>query len=138
MDFGWHDAKSARNQIVRGFTIDMARMTSEQLRALPVIMDRAKIEATSEADIQRHMVEDGEDQCTFPSDFVEEIPAAQIRQSIGMSQSEFAKALDITVSTLRNWEQGRVTPDPAARSLLRIVARDPARALGILKDRRRA
>ncbi len=43
-----------------------------------------------------------------------------------------ARALRIPVSTLRNWEQGRVLPDPAARSLLAIVARNPKVALKAL------
>jgi hypothetical protein len=33
---------------------------------------------------------------------------------------------------LRNWEQGRVLPDPAARSLLTIVARNPRAAFRAL------
>jgi putative transcriptional regulator len=49
----------------------------------------------------------------------------RVRKHIGMTQSEFAKALRIPLSTLRNWEQGRVLPDPAARSLLTIVAKNP-------------
>jgi putative transcriptional regulator len=49
-----------------------------------------------------------------------------------MTQSEFAKALRIPLSTLRNWEQGRVLPDPAARSLLTIVAKNPKIALKAL------
>jgi hypothetical protein len=36
--------------------------------------------------------------------------------------THFARALRIPLATLRNWEQGRVRPDPAARSLLTIVA----------------
>jgi putative transcriptional regulator len=49
-----------------------------------------------------------------------------------MTQSEFAKALRIPLSTLRNWEQGRVLPDPAARSLIAIVAKSPKVALKAL------
>ena len=55
-----------------------------------------------------------------------------LRTRLGMTQTEFARALRIPVSTLRNWEQGRVLPDPAARSLLAIVARNPKAALKAL------
>jgi putative transcriptional regulator len=51
---------------------------------------------------------------------------------LGMTQHEFAKALRIPLSTLRNWEQGRVLPDPAARSLLTIVANNPKAAFKAL------
>ncbi len=43
-------------------------------------------------------------------------------------------ALGVPVATLRNWEQGRTQPDPAAVALLRIVEREPEaafRALGV-------
>jgi putative transcriptional regulator len=49
-----------------------------------------------------------------------------------MTQAQFARALRIPLSTLRNWEQGRVLPDPAARSLLAIVAKEPKAALRAL------
>lgn len=49
----------------------------------------------------------------------EDLQPTRIRSQSGMSQTEFAAALTIPVATLRNWEQGRVPPDPAARALLR-------------------
>jgi putative transcriptional regulator len=52
-----------------------------------------------------------------------------LRKRLGMTQDRFARALRIPVSTLRNWEQGRVRPAPAARSLLAIVAKNPKAAL---------
>ena len=56
-----------------------------------------------------------------------------------MTQDQFARALRIPVSTLRNWEQGRVLPDPAARSLWAIVAKNPKAALkSLATERRRA
>jgi putative transcriptional regulator len=49
-----------------------------------------------------------------------------------MTQAGFARALRIPLATLRNWEQGRVLPDPAARSLLTLVARNPKAAFKAL------
>jgi putative transcriptional regulator len=49
-----------------------------------------------------------------------------------MTQEDFAKALRIPLATLRNWEQGRVGLDPAVRSLLTIVARNPEAAFAAL------
>ena len=60
------------------------------------------------------------------------IPPQLLRKQLGMTQDEFARALRIPLSTLRNWEQGRVLPDPAARSLLTIVAKNPKAALKAL------
>lgn len=49
----------------------------------------------------------------------------QIRDSYELSQSEFAALLGISVATLRNWEQGRRTPEGPAKVLLRVAARHP-------------
>jgi len=110
----------------------MARMTLDQIKASKPRVDRAKIAATSEEDIARHMREDGEDPGAAPGTFVEDLPPAQIREHMGMTQVEFAEVLRIPVATLRNWEQGRVRIDPAARALFRILNRDPKHALKAL------
>jgi putative transcriptional regulator len=44
----------------------------------------------------------------------------------------------IPLATLRNWEQARVEPDPAARALLRILDREPQAALRALAGGRAA
>jgi putative transcriptional regulator len=111
-------------------------MTLEQIMAARPKVDRDRVEATTEEEIARHMVEDGEDPEAALGEFVEDLPPARIRERLGMSQTEFADALTIPVATLRNWEQGRVRPDPAARALLRIVARAPETALSVLRSGR--
>ena len=50
---------------------------------------------------------------------------AALRRFICLTQEQFAKALGISVHTLRNWEQDRVTPDGPGLALLRIAARHP-------------
>ena len=50
---------------------------------------------------------------------------AALRLFVGLSQTLFAKALGISVHTLRNWEQGRRRPEGPALALLRIAARHP-------------
>ena len=111
----------------------MARVTLQELRRSKPVYDRAKVEATTEADIRRHGLEDGECGDIGAGDRAEFVtPPALIRKKLGMTQEAFAAALRIPVATLRNWEQGRVAPDPAARALLRIVAHDPEAAFAAL------
>jgi putative transcriptional regulator len=55
-----------------------------------------------------------------------------IRRRLSLTREQFAAALRIPVETFRNWEQGRKPPDPAARSLLMIVARNPEAVLAAL------
>ena len=50
---------------------------------------------------------------------------AQLRRFVGLTQAEFARAMGISVHTLRNWEQGRRHPEGPAIALLRIAARHP-------------
>lgn len=49
----------------------------------------------------------------------------RLRANYQLSQSEFAALLGISVKTLRNWEQGRWTPEGPARVLLQVAARHP-------------
>ena len=48
-----------------------------------------------------------------------------LRRFVRMTQVTFADALGISVHTLRNWEQGRRSPEGPALALLRIAARHP-------------
>jgi len=50
---------------------------------------------------------------------------ATIRESTGLSQPRFAQLLGVSVRTLQEWEQGRRAPSGAARTLLRIAAKNP-------------
>ena len=56
---------------------------------------------------------------------IEPNEVAQARQSIGLSQAEFAKALHISRRTLQEWEQGRRSPSGAAQALIRIATKHP-------------
>lgn len=109
----------------------VVRKSLKAIKASKPKMDRAKIVRTSERDIRRHMVEDGETPDTLPQ--AEDIFTPQvIRKRLNMTQQQFADALRIPVATLRNWEQGRNSIDPAARSLLVLVARNPKATLSTL------
>lgn len=55
-----------------------------------------------------------------------------VRKSRGLSQTAFALAYRFSPARLRDWEQGRRRPDPAALAYLEIIRREPeavARAL---------
>src|SRR5438094_7411905 len=49
----------------------------------------------------------------------------RLRATYRLSQSEFAALLGISVKTLRNWEQGRRSPEGPARILLQVASRHP-------------
>jgi putative transcriptional regulator len=54
------------------------------------------------------------------------VPAiARVRTQSGLSQSQFAALMGVSVRTLQEWEQGRRAPSGAARTLLNIAIRHP-------------
>jgi len=61
-----------------------------------------------------------------------------VRAKLGASQSEFALMIGVSVATLRNWEQGRRTPDGPALALLRIAAKNPEAVMDALHGARGA
>jgi putative transcriptional regulator len=110
----------------------LTRMTRDEIRARPTRRDGAKIDATTEADISRHMIEDGEDP-DAPLRTQDVISPWFIRRRLGMTQQAFAATLGVPLGTLRNWEQNRVVMEPAAVALMRILAHEPKAALRALR-----
>jgi DNA-binding transcriptional regulator YiaG len=45
----------------------------------------------------------------------------RVRAKAGLSQSEFAAAIGVSVRTLQDWEQGRRKPNASAISLLKLA-----------------
>lgn len=59
-------------------------------------------------------------------------PVVEARRKTGLSQSEFAALLGVSIRTLQGWEQGRKQPSGAARTLLAIAASNPRALLAIV------
>ncbi|MDP1930797.1 MAG: helix-turn-helix domain-containing protein [Gammaproteobacteria bacterium] len=59
-----------------------------------------------------------------------------IRSNVGMTQTEFASAFGISVSTLRHWERGDRSPAGPALVLLNVMEKEPGAVLRALSSAR--
>jgi putative transcriptional regulator len=117
----------------------IVRMTLEEVKARAAARGpkeqaafKRRMRATTEAEISRHMVEDGEDPAAVPR-FDRVVAPKEVRKKLGMTQTEFSALLRIPTATLRNWEQNRFVMEPAAQTLLNLIDREPEAALRALR-----
>jgi putative transcriptional regulator len=58
-------------------------------------------------------------------------PAKAAREKTRLSQTQFSVLLGVSMRTLQGWEQGRIQPSGAARTLLAIALRNPKALLDV-------
>ena len=91
-------------------------------------VDAKRVDATNEADIAAHKAEDDAAAKRDAARYVR-----RVRRRLGFSQSEFAERIDVSLDTLRNWEQGKRCPTGAAKALLKVLDKAPEAALMALR-----
>lgn len=57
-----------------------------------------------------------------------------LRNRLGMSQDDFARAYGIPLANIRQYEIGRHMPPPAVRAYLKVIAAEPERAAKAIAD----
>jgi putative transcriptional regulator len=90
-------------------------------------IDARRVDTTSQADIARHKAADNADAMLDAAKF-----ARRVRRRLGFSQAEFAQRIDVSLDTIRNWEQGKRCPTGAAKALLKVLDKAPEAALAAL------
>ena len=83
-----------------------------------------QVDATTEAQITVQMAQDEALAMQDAAKF-----ARRVRRRLGFSQAEFATRIDVSLETIRNWEQGKRSPTGAAKALLKVLDRAPEAAL---------
>jgi putative transcriptional regulator len=103
------------------------RMLDKGRRKLAGQIDMARVDATTEAEINQHAAEDdvaaARDSATY---------ARRVRRRTGLTQAVFAARIGVPIDTVRNWEQGKRLPAGPAKALLRVLDRAPEAALEAL------
>ena len=69
---------------------------------------------------------------TYKVHIPENIDVKAIRENMGLSQATFANRFGLSVFSLRNWEQGKRQPDPAARAYLKVIEKAPEIVIKVL------
>ena len=64
----------------------------------------------------------------------EHVDVRTIRARLRMTQSEFATTFGFSLSSVRNWEQGKREPEGPARVLLTVIAREPSAVVRALRS----
>ena len=87
-------------------------------------IDMARVDATTEKEIAAQLASDEAGAMQDAAKF-----ARRVRKRLGLSQMEFSTRLNVSLETIRNWEQGKRSPTGAAKALLRVLDKAPEAAL---------
>jgi putative transcriptional regulator len=82
------------------------------------------LDATTDADILMQQKTDDAEALQDAAKF-----ARRVRNRLGLTQLEFSQRIDVSLDTIRNWEQGKRCPTGAAKALLKILDKAPESAL---------
>lgn len=91
-------------------------------------IDAARVDATTEKDIAAQMAADEAEAMQDAARF-----ARRVRMRLGLSQAEFSARIDVSLDTIRNWEQGKRCQTGAAKALLKVLDKAPEAALAALE-----
>lgn len=90
-------------------------------------VDPERLRSVTQAEIEAWRQEEGHGDYE-PSDashFVPAVDVRRVRETLGLTQEEFARKYRLSLRTIQEWEQGRKDPSEPARVLLYAIARSP-------------
>jgi len=87
-------------------------------------VDKRRLDATTEREIVLQQKTDDVDALLDAAKF-----ARRVRKRLGLTQLEFSNRIDVSLDTIRNWEQGKRCPTGAAKALLKVLDKSPESAL---------
>jgi putative transcriptional regulator len=103
------------------------RVTLNAAKPLQGRIDQQRVDATTEAAIQRNAAADDAASAQDAAAYTR-----RVRRRTGLTQAAFAARIGVPLDTVRNWEQGKRLPAGPAKALLKILDRAPEAALSAL------
>src|SRR3979409_1196162 len=89
--------------------------------------DWARLDAMTDEEVEAAALSDPDAQPLTPEQLAKMRRVSRVkvlRQLLRSAQMQFADAFPLPITTLRDWEQHRSTPDAPARALLLAIERD--------------
>lgn len=114
---GLKPARSADVDATRGHDQEGGQMTEERTavgREVEEALKEVLAHVRGEVALATRIVDD-------PS----KVRILAVRKKLGLSRRRFAERYHLDPRTVQDWEQGRRTPDQAARVLLTVIEREP-------------
>jgi putative transcriptional regulator len=99
---------------------------------------RARIDALRAAEIERNAREDSDNRALTARELARGVFGRRVRQKrveLGLSQAEFAREFELSVATVRDWEQGRTRPGKTAQSFMTLLERMPKGAFRVARGK---
>lgn len=97
--------------------------------------DWARLESMTEEEIEDNALADPDNPPWTEDELANAWSPAETKKTrarLNMTQEEFAEKFQVPLGTLRDWERGVSIPDKSARTLLRVIAKDPDAVLRAL------
>ena len=101
----------------------------------PTKTDWARLEAMTEEEIEANALSDPDNPPLTDEELARMRPVPnprRIRERLKLTQEQFATRFEVPLGTLRDWEQGVSFPDSAAKTLLRVIDKDPEAVVNAL------
>lgn len=98
--------------------------------------DWKRLAAMTEEEIEANALADEDNPPMTAEELARMQPALSpraVRRRLQLTQEQFSTLFHLPIGTIRDWEQGKKTPDSAARTLLRVIDRNPEAVIQALK-----
>lgn len=90
--------------------------------------DWARVMAMTEEELHQNALNDPDNPPLTEEQLarMRRVPNPQwIREGLGLTQREFAKRFELSLTNVRDWEEGARRPDSTAQAYLRVIQHDP-------------